>query len=272
LGLYHTFENANGIENIDGSNCKSAADLICDTKADPYAFNSADCFSKNGCEYDGSCTDTKGNSNYTPPYHNIMSYWKCFTDLFFTADQFVRIKSFLGSSSILLACESPDNITIGPFVNKSDGYYIETAISSLNSSGPVNISGTAFSILGSEKVQLSNGFHAYPSNKGLIFITSSNCNYPSLTAKSIASSHSDTMHNLNNDRIVLYPNPATNFIHISGLSERNILVEIIDVNGKSVLKQVLVNNSINISKLTQGNYIIRLKMKDHTELLKLVKL
>lgn len=76
----------------------------------------------------------------------------------------------------------------------------------------------------------------------------------------------------NGSRIILSPNPATNYVHISGLNEENILVEIIDINGIAVLKQVLINNSIDVSKLAAGNYVVRLRMKGHTELLRLVKL
>lgn len=73
-------------------------------------------------------------------------------------------------------------------------------------------------------------------------------------------------------RIILSPNPATNYVHISGVSEGNILVEIVDINGNTVLKQALSNNSIDVSKLAPGNYIVKLTMKNRTELLRLVKL
>src|SRR5262249_39298543 len=35
LNLYHTHEKANGVECPNGSNCKTAGDLLCDTPADP---------------------------------------------------------------------------------------------------------------------------------------------------------------------------------------------------------------------------------------------
>jgi hypothetical protein len=73
-------------------------------------------------------------------------------------------------------------------------------------------------------------------------------------------------------RITLFPNPANNYISFSGVNEKNVFVEILDINGKAVLKQRLTNNNIDVSKLASGNYIVKLTMKEHTELLKLVKL
>jgi hypothetical protein len=35
LGLLHTHEDSFGKENVDGTNCRTAGDLLCDTKADP---------------------------------------------------------------------------------------------------------------------------------------------------------------------------------------------------------------------------------------------
>ncbi len=71
------FETYNGQANIDGSNSTTAADLIGDTPADPYAYNSLgnNCYAASGCVYTGTCTDPKGNPNYTPPYTNKKYYW-----------------------------------------------------------------------------------------------------------------------------------------------------------------------------------------------------
>lgn len=65
FGLYHTFETRFGIEKVDGSNCETAGDLICDTPADP---NLADTFiSYAQCE--------SFYQNYRPQINNIMSYY-----------------------------------------------------------------------------------------------------------------------------------------------------------------------------------------------------
>jgi len=72
LGLYHTHsgrgcsDTANCSENVDGSNCSTCGDLVCDTPADP-------CLSGNvntNCEYTGSNTfapDVTNTMSYAPP-------------------------------------------------------------------------------------------------------------------------------------------------------------------------------------------------------------
>lgn len=68
FGLYHTFETSLGIEFVNGSNCSTTGDLLCDTPADidpaPIAAP---------CVWNGTNTDPN-NDYYTPILGNIMSY------------------------------------------------------------------------------------------------------------------------------------------------------------------------------------------------------
>lgn len=69
FGLYHTFETDLGLEFVDGSNCESSGDLVCDTPADNDGnINQAD------CQYNDLSTDANGD-HYTPYLSNIMSYY-----------------------------------------------------------------------------------------------------------------------------------------------------------------------------------------------------
>lgn len=74
LGLYHTHEKANfGIEFVDGSNCQTAGDLICDTPADHglsfMGVDSVNCTWTNP----GNILDPNGDL-YNPSTVNFMSY------------------------------------------------------------------------------------------------------------------------------------------------------------------------------------------------------
>ncbi|CAN5531552.1 hypothetical protein BH23BAC1_BH23BAC1_33330 [soil metagenome] len=70
FGLYHTHEDKFGIELVNGSNCISAGDLICDTPADPgLQFSSVN----EDCEYIGLVLDPT-KLRYDPPVNNLMSY------------------------------------------------------------------------------------------------------------------------------------------------------------------------------------------------------
>jgi hypothetical protein len=76
-----------------------------------------------------------------------------------------------------------------------------------------------------------------------------------------------------NSAIVLYPNPASNILHLNGLQNQS-LVSIYDVTGKIVM-QVEVdknsNNSINIASLNLGFYQCRIRQNNQTKELSFIK-
>lgn len=86
LGLYHTHDTPYGAELVNGSNCSTAGDLICDTPADPglHLPGNLNIYT---CAYTGTGVDVNGQP-YTPLTNNIMSYaiWDCYNA--FTAGQF----------------------------------------------------------------------------------------------------------------------------------------------------------------------------------------
>ena len=68
--LFHTHETFYGDEYVDGSNCGSAGDLVCDTPADPQLSSS---IVTEGCVYTGTETDPQGDP-YDPDPTQLMSY------------------------------------------------------------------------------------------------------------------------------------------------------------------------------------------------------
>jgi len=73
------------------------------------------------------------------------------------------------------------------------------------------------------------------------------------------------------DRINIYPNPATDNIYISNLTEVATL-KMYDINGKLVLENKVSNKEyVNISHLSKGMYQIKFKGKDWSETRKLIK-
>jgi Pregnancy-associated plasma protein-A len=88
FGLMHTFEE-NGLELVDGSNCDTAGDKICDTPADPYDPELAkSILYQRGCEFTFMGLDANGQF-YQPDMGNIMSYYGC--DCGFTRGQYLRM-------------------------------------------------------------------------------------------------------------------------------------------------------------------------------------
>ncbi len=101
FGLQHTFEGAGtaNAELVDGSNCLTAGDGICDTPADPFLDGSPQnmWLDTVTCEYTYMGQDANGDY-YTPYVGNIMSYYKC-SKCGFTYDQYLRMaNTYLNSN------------------------------------------------------------------------------------------------------------------------------------------------------------------------------
>ena len=73
------------------------------------------------------------------------------------------------------------------------------------------------------------------------------------------------------DRINIYPNPTTDNIYISNLTEATTL-KMYDINGKLVLENKVSDKEyVNISHLSKGMYQIKFEGKDWSETRKLIK-
>ncbi len=82
LHLPHTHETAWGSECVDGSNCATAGDLICDTPADPNLWGLPT------CNYNWTDTDPCGSGQlYSPMVENVMAYSLDYCQDVFTAEQ-----------------------------------------------------------------------------------------------------------------------------------------------------------------------------------------
>ena len=89
FGLYHTHETEFDIINndpalVDGSNCPTTGDLICDTEVDPDGTNDQN------CKYVENDKDSNGDY-YTPPIGNYMSYYDDVCACEFTQGQYNRM-------------------------------------------------------------------------------------------------------------------------------------------------------------------------------------
>ncbi len=80
----------------------------------------------------------------------------------------------------------------------------------------------------------------------------------------------DTNDNISDDLIV-YPNPVANILRINPEHNINSGYRIIDLSGKQVLAGRMLNNSINVSSLKAGVYLIELSDEEETFLQKFIK-
>jgi len=103
--LFHTHEPAFGDEYVDGSNCDSAGDLVCDTPADPQLGSST--VDSGTCEYTGSATDPQGDP-YVPDATQLMSYSLKHCRDNFSAESLARALATLENSRLNTAIMAVD--------------------------------------------------------------------------------------------------------------------------------------------------------------------
>jgi hypothetical protein len=100
MGLMHTHGGSSD-ELVDGSNCSTEGDLICDTPADPGLSGLVD----TACIYTGTALDAN-NQSYQPDVTNIMSYSRKVCRTSFTPIQYSVINATYWSDRTYLQCIS----------------------------------------------------------------------------------------------------------------------------------------------------------------------
>ncbi|XCF05768.1 T9SS type A sorting domain-containing protein [Tamlana crocina] len=104
FSLFHTQGNTpNGTDElVDGSNCDTTGDGICDTPADPGLTPKVMGY---GCNYIGTAQDANGDF-YQPDTQNIMSYASKICRTHFSQQQLARMYAFYITVKNYLSCPS----------------------------------------------------------------------------------------------------------------------------------------------------------------------
>ena len=178
LGLWHTFHGCEGggcLEYVDGSNCATCGDLVCDTPADPASsipsgFSSLCIWTGYSCT--GSTVDIHGDT-YNPDANNIMAYTKPNCMSYYSNGQGQRMRDFLSASTILAPVIVPNikniqNITYNSGSNNFlvlDNINIGQNITTSIPEGPANFTNTSTNILeAGEYISVQNGTEMAPTS------------------------------------------------------------------------------------------------------------
>lgn len=104
FGLMHTHGpvDTETAELVDGSNCDTTGDGICDTPADPVLSYSN---VNSSCKYIGTKTDANGD-RYKPDTSNFMSYSRKGCRNSFTPQQLARMYAFYQTAKSYLSCQA----------------------------------------------------------------------------------------------------------------------------------------------------------------------
>ena len=73
-------------------------------------------------------------------------------------------------------------------------------------------------------------------------------------------------------KLVIFPNPASHYLHIEGLPGKNVSCEIIHLNGQLLYKKQLgySDNLVDVSTLHRGIYFVRIVDGTYRQTVKLV--
>lgn len=113
FGLYHTFEDAFGEENVarsgDCKDCEDDGDYLCDTQADREPVSGT--FISNNCTYTGARQDDCGNT-LLMELQNIMTYGRRSCRSRFSGGQGNRARSYIVSESYLTDAIAGDDVSV----------------------------------------------------------------------------------------------------------------------------------------------------------------
>ena len=101
-------------------------------------------------------------------------------------------------------------------------------------------------------------------------ITGSSSAVDNTVALGLNTGQTETSNNISDDLIV-YPNPVANILRINPEHNINSGFRIIDLTGKQIMAGKMLNNSINVSSLKSGVYLIELSDEEETFLQKFIK-
>ncbi|SHI46259.1 Por secretion system C-terminal sorting domain-containing protein [Flavobacterium terrae] len=68
----------------------------------------------------------------------------------------------------------------------------------------------------------------------------------------------------------LYPNPVKEVLHIESNNTSEKSIELFNVLGKSVYKGKTINNSVNLSNVNKGVYVVKITEEEKTVTRKIV--
>jgi subtilisin family serine protease len=190
-----------------------------------------------------------------------------------------RVNAF---NAVMTSCPNNYNITWtmgnGDNLEYQAGNYI-TAQNIINS-------GAIIEYHAGNSVRLTSGFHAYPNSSFKAYlqacgtvvksarIDNSNATIENENLTNVNEANNNQYANGNSkdfslDKIIVYPNPAKDKLFIKGLE--NFKAEIYDITGRMVFLNNSVTNSIDLSRLKNGVYILHLKCNGKTIIKRITK-
>lgn len=301
MGLWHTFQSGNPScpELVDGSNCTTCGDFVCDTDADPgMSFN----VDTTTCTWNGSGTDANGDP-YDPDELNIMSYTQPVCMQYFTNGQGARMRNIIATDPLLQQVCVPDTLYLQN-QTISSGRHIFVAkqviiagsnVDASQPSGPFIVNGTAdVTFLAGNQVSLQPGFEAQAGGSSFTARTQEFCgtnktrggSQPLAGARLLPGTQlphemHDHDHDHESEGLIAYPNPfgTSTFLEFDLEEAGTVSLSIYNLQGQEVASIKAGEYTAeghhkiewNASELSSGMYLCILRTDRGQHITRLVK-
>jgi len=234
--------------------------------------------------YDSTNTySTTHYKNLTPVVDNSIPFTILSTPTAATL-KMVRALALSADSTVIV---NNQDLTLTAKVNNSGGYYNDQIIafifpgkggSSLGYLNPITVTidtGDTVSVALTGAVDLDPGSYFfgldYYRNGSWVSLSPSDSAQLAFTVvKATTTVNTDTTI-VNNNGLTIYPNPVSNTLNITGLTEESATITLYDITGKMVLSQPLSGSTINLESLTNGIYILKIVTADGVTKKKIIK-
>jgi len=278
LGLYHTFHGlceSGCPELVNGSNCSTCGDFVCDTRPDPQNFaDDLNCM-WNGTTCAISPVDANGDP-YNPEMDLIMAYIRPNCMQVFTNGQETRMRTALANSTLLQNVIVPNSLvinslTVSPGINR-----LYDVVNNLTAQTNVVVqpNGT-LTLRAGNSIVLKNLFHAQASSSFHAYIEQSCSTIDEFNSARKASPDAEDIDTIKTDagektnsefNMAIYPNPATSKLNLDISSVRSGIIEvrifsatgvIVKATKYSVSAKSIYREQLDIFNLAPGTYIIQ---------------
>ncbi|MDI5887259.1 M14 family zinc carboxypeptidase [Flavobacterium yafengii] len=155
----------------------------------------------------------------------------------------------------------------GDFVDAGEQVFTRAATTTTPVTGSITVPATAK--VGATRMRVSMKYNAIPASCETFASGQVEDYTVNITAPAARTNETSKQKEITND-IVVYPNPTTLFLHINSVSE-DAAYKIYDLIGQTIMKGKLSNNSINVSSIAEGNYLLEITDKETTTIKRFIK-
>ncbi len=155
----------------------------------------------------------------------------------------------------------------GDFVDAGEQVFTRAATTTTPVTGSITIPATAK--VGATRMRVSMKYNAIPTSCETFASGQVEDYTVNITAPAARTIETSKQKEITND-IVVYPNPTTSILNVNSISE-DATYKIYNVIGQTIMKGKLSNNSINVSSIAEGNYLLEITDKETTTIKRFIK-